>query len=380
MSIADAPVQAARDAVVLSDLFPLAELDAALAGGYVRRSTSADGLLHVLNYTEKAQYESVWNDVTRNCRGLVVSATSGHVLARGFPKFFNLHDHGAGNHHRLPPLPAESPVDISEKVDGSLGILVNDGEKWRIVTRGSADSDQAQYATQCLMDPLWADGWRPADRITYLFEIVYPRNRIVVDYGDYEGLVFLAALDNATGWDVDVPAPLVRHAERHPVDVPIKQLAELIDPEQEGYVVRWADGTRVKVKGAEYLRLHAIVTMCSTKTIWEHLATGLPLDELLDRVPDEFAQWLNRTVSELSEAHAQLTEAAVTAHDALCAQLWPQGVPDAIDRDERKAYAAMAIKDPNRAALFQLLDGKCIANWAWQQVKPEYARPFADEV
>lgn len=366
----------------LADLFDLEALDVEIAGGYVRRTVSQDGRVAVLNYTEKAQYEPRWNAITRNCRGLVIDPKSGEVLARGFPKFFNLHDHAEGNRHGLPPVPDEPPVDVAEKVDGSLGILVHDGERWRIVTRGSADSEQARYATERLLPPLFEYPWAPVAGVTYLFEIVYPANRIVVDYGQDERLVFLAALDNATGRDVPVMPPPTEIAESYPLaDTPVHELPGEIGDTEEGYVVRWADGTRVKVKGAEYVRLHAIVTMVSSKTVWEHLSTGRPLDELLDRVPDEFERWLRRTVDELCDHQATVVGKAHAAFDEVVAGLWPDG-PPAMGRDERKAFAGLATRPEHaevRAALFQLLDGKDISRWAWQQVKPEYARPFANE-
>jgi RNA ligase len=364
----------------LADLLDREHLEADIASGYLRATPSQDGRVIVYNYTEKAQYEPHWCAVTRNCRGLVTDP-HGNLLARGFPKFFNLHDHAEGNRHGLPPIPGEPPVDVAEKVDGSLGILVHDGEKWRIVTRGSADSEQAKYATANLMEPLWQNGWQPEPGVSYLFEIVYPANRIVVDYGSTEELVFLAALDTETGRDVEVEPPPVEWAKTYGTDVPVHELPGQVGPEDEGYVVRWPGGLRVKVKGAEYVRLHAIVTMVSSKTVWEHLSTGRPLDELLDRVPDEFEKWLRATINDLCGQHTALIDEACDEFRDVCRTVWgSEHPPSEIDREARKAFAAVASRSELRAALFQILDGKSPDRWAWLQIKPEYARPFTSDV
>ena len=92
-------------------------------------------------------------------------------------------------------LPNE-PFEVYEKLDGSLGILYWLGDEPYIATRGSFESPQAQIATELLRayDLSGLDRRR-----TYLFEIIYPENRIVVNYDDRRELVLLAIIDTATG-------------------------------------------------------------------------------------------------------------------------------------------------------------------------------------
>ena len=49
--------------------------------------------LTIWNYTEKVQYESLWDDITLQCRGLVTD-DEGDVSARPFKKFFNMEEIG----------------------------------------------------------------------------------------------------------------------------------------------------------------------------------------------------------------------------------------------------------------------------------------------
>ena len=82
---------------------------------------------------------------------------------------------------------------IYEKVDGSLGIsfYCEYSKQWRIITRGHFGSKQAQWAMKYIQDIKMDESLTRGH--TYLFEIVYPENRIGVDYGDFEGLILLHA-------------------------------------------------------------------------------------------------------------------------------------------------------------------------------------------
>src|SRR2546430_2518525 len=80
--------------VTLADLFDPALLSLMVREGYVRVQQHPSAPLVIHNYTEKAQYESVWNEVTLTCRGLI-SAPDGTIVARPYPKFFNHGQPGA---------------------------------------------------------------------------------------------------------------------------------------------------------------------------------------------------------------------------------------------------------------------------------------------
>ena len=66
--------------------------------------------------------------MTLACRGLIVDAASGVVLARPYPKFFNHDQPGA------PDLRMDAPADITDKSDGSLGVLYPDGDGFAVAT------------------------------------------------------------------------------------------------------------------------------------------------------------------------------------------------------------------------------------------------------
>ncbi|WP_201374000.1 RNA ligase [Ktedonobacter robiniae] len=115
-----------------------------------------------------------------------------NIVARPFPEFFNL-DEAIANGEQLP---AED-FEVTEKLDGSLGILYwLDGEP-RLATRGSFTSNQALVGTKIFQERYGSAYFYPD--FTYLFEIIYLANRIVVDYKGMEDIILLAIIETKTG-------------------------------------------------------------------------------------------------------------------------------------------------------------------------------------
>jgi RNA ligase len=127
---------------LLTDVLDPAELASAVDNGHVRVQRHPARPYEIYNYTEACQYAGAWTPVTLACRGLIVTGDT--VLARPWPKFFN---HSEGHAPRLRP---DAPVSVTDKADGSLGILFPDEDGWAVATRGSFTSDQARHATAVL--------------------------------------------------------------------------------------------------------------------------------------------------------------------------------------------------------------------------------------
>src|SRR6202795_4064115 len=254
--------------------------------------------LAIFNYTEAAQFDRLWNDATNVCRGLIVRldgstlTEDAEVVARPFNKFHNL------NTEYLPEtmeanLPNEAPL-VTTKLDGSMGIVYLYGDQYWVATRGSFDSDQARWATAWYRQhaAMFPQGW-PAD-VTPVCEIIYPENRIVVDY-DFAGLVLLSIMDNETGRelaraDADVWAKVNGLQIVEKFDKSLAECAAENTSNEEGYVLTYSNGVKVKVKFAEYVRLHRILTGLNPKTVWEMLSQNQSeaIDKLLadPKMPD----------------------------------------------------------------------------------------------
>lgn len=323
--------------------------------GFVVKQNHPEADLFIYNYTPKAQYDREWNAVTLHCRGLIMDGSK-NVIARPFQKFFNLGEH---ENQRIP----NEAFEVYEKMDGSLGILYWHNNKPFIATRGSFTSEQSAKANLILNTKYSHILPRLNPAKTYLFEIIYPENRIVVDYGATEDLVLLAVLDTQTGKEEpleEVGFPVVK---RYQGVKDIHQLQHLEEDNKEGFVIRFANGLRYKVKFKEYLRIHRIVTQVSNISIWEYLRAGNSLDELLDRVPDEFYQWVKKTNAELLNAYAAIETKAKEQFKEL---------------DDRKATALYFQQCENPAILFNMLDGKNYSDTIWKMLRPKYSRPFTN--
>ncbi|BFU42650.1 RNA ligase [Krasilnikovia sp. MM14-A1004] len=343
---------------LLADVLDLAELASAVDNGHVRTQRHPERPYVIYNYTEACQYSGAWTPVTLACRGLVVDETTGRVLARPFPKFFNHTESHA------PALRPEAPVFVTDKADGSLGVIFRDGDTVAVATRGSFASDQAKHATALLRRRY--PGFTPPDGLTVLVEIVYPENRIVVDYGGLNDLILLGAVEIATGrthgpaavpgW----PGPVV---DAFGYATLAEALAAPPRAGREGLVVHLTDtDERVKIKYAEYVRLHRLVTGLTPRTVWEVLAAGDGLDALTEPLPDEFHAWVKGVAAELT-----------AAVDALAAQIedeYARIVADLPTGWSRREFAAQAVRSPHRGALFQRLDGKDYRPGLWQAVRP----------
>src|SRR5687767_12047572 len=102
------------------------------------RAVYHEGLV-LFNYTQQAQYAGRWNWFEQQSRGLILNAVTGEIVARPFPKFFNLGERT--------PAPNATIDYITEKWDGSLGILYRHNGQFKIATRGSFTGEQAVWAT-----------------------------------------------------------------------------------------------------------------------------------------------------------------------------------------------------------------------------------------
>lgn len=332
------------------------EIGRLVAENYISARRHSDAPLTIYNYTAKAQYDWKWTPETMACRGLIVD-DSGEVVARPFPKFFSIEQRGDD------PLPNE-PFDVFEKVDGSLGILYHVAGRPCIATRGSFDSEQAQWATAWLRE--YHAGARFNPEYTYLFEIVYPGNRIVVDYGDKADLTLLAVIRKSDGKDMpleDLGFPVVRQFDGIG---DFEELARFDRPNFEGFVVRFASGLRVKVKLAEYKRLHRLVTGISARNIWEAMQDEAGLAPVLDCVPDEFYQWVKNVEAELQGKFLEI-EGRAKADFAKRPRA-----------DDRKTLALYFKGCAYPHLLFKMLDGQEYAPMIWKLIYPEHSRPFRD--
>ncbi|WP_310484933.1 RNA ligase [Chamaesiphon sp. VAR_48_metabat_403] len=328
--------------------------------GYIISQTHPTLPLTIYNYTAKAQYDRYWVDATLHCRGLVLD-NHYRPIARPLPKFFNLSEYQG-------TLPDGVP-NIYEKLDGSLIILFHYQGQWEVASRGSFASDQSHMARVLLGN--YREDLDKLDRAyTYLFEIIYPINRIVVDYGSAQRLVLLAAVHTETGAELEhTQVNWIDRAQTYPattlpewIDSIEKTQSELTNC--EGFILRWPNGFRLKYKLADYVRLHRIITRIQAKDIWECLSKKQNLDQFLDAVPDEFYHWVKDTKLELETKYREI--------ETECQQAFK-------DLGDRRQTALYFQTQKYPGVLFLMLDGREYSQVIWKLIKPGYERPFRSD-
>ncbi|WP_367137962.1 RNA ligase [Saccharothrix sp. HUAS TT1] len=343
----------------LDDLFRPEDLAEEIAQGYVRQRHHPKYDYVIFNYTEKAQFGRQWNNVTARCRGLIVDENTSEVLARPFEKFFNYGEAGAAE------IDMWEPVEVTDKIDGSLGILYPTPDGYAVATRGSFESEQALHATEVYRQRYY--DWAPPAGTTALFEIVYPENRIVVDYGDHDDLVLLDILSISSGLSCadrfnsspTWPGPRAKTFEfgsfRDVLTSPPR-------PNAEGLVVRAAlTDHRVKLKQVDYVELHKVVTGLNERVIWERMRSASSDAAIYAGIPDEFRDWVTEVADRLFAEWFDMDTQVETRLAGLAHLV-----------EDRKAFAVEITDEPAwlKACLFLALDGKNYAGIIWANLKP----------
>ena len=339
-----------------------------------------------LNYTLKTQFESYWDRYTEMCRGLIYDTSTNIIEALPFPKIFNLNEVEKSKESNLP----KEEFEILEKVDGSLGILYKNPLKAsepRIATRGSFISNQALWATEFLhKKELDIKDFYPGK--TYLFEIIYPENRIIIDYKGLEALYLLAIKDSDTGEEfsrreVENEANRLGFKIVKKYDYSLKRIQTLIKNDKkleiEGFVIHFLKSNfRVKIKFEEYYRIFRIIKGLNTRLVWEYLKEGKDIQELIYSIPDEFMQWVVDTANNFKEQFDKIENHAKLIYKNLdCIKHLSS------DRIDRKTFALEVQKIDYKAMipiLFNMLDKKSYDDKIWKIVRPKQALTIFEKI
>ena len=226
-----------------------------------------DGALAIFNYNVVANFH---DPIVQEARGIIIDTERCEVVSWPFRKFGN-HNEGYAD-----PIDWKS-ARVLEKVDGSIIKLWYDHARdaWQFSTNGTIRAELAGVDGQIGLS--YADVIRradnysdiPFDRLdrdaTYIFELVSPETRVVIDYG-VTTLYHLGTRSNITGLerceDIGIKTPKA---------YPITSLADCLTAAtalndgntgdtvtNEGFVVVDAEYRRVKVKSPDYIVMHRL--------------------------------------------------------------------------------------------------------------------------
>lgn len=311
--------------------------------------------IFIYNYTQKCSYGRYWDNITLMCRGLILSS-GGEIISNPFPKFFNVEELESPN---LPDIPLE-PFQVYEKLDGSLGILYKTPYGFRISSRGAFASPQADVGSDMLYRHLEQHGNHFQDDLTYLFEIIYPDNKIVIDYGNRAEIVLLAVRETDTGKELPIESFLhlgFTIAKRYDGIKDYTRLKNLFSAEgKEGFVILFEGGMRMKIKFEEYIRLHKLLSGLTKRTVWECLSAGQNVDDFLKDFPDEEYIKIHAAEKKFLNKYLEI--------ETTCKEQFRNDFPD------RKSAAKYILTCKYPSILFKMLDGKDYSDIIWKMLEP----------
>ena len=253
--------------------------------GLVNIKKHPDYPLYLLNYTPRAQYKRRWCHELIHARGLVISQ-DGEIVARPLPKFFN--------HYEIKG-ELEGDFELYDKMDGSLVIMFYYENNRIFCTRGSFTSNQAAKA-QAIFEQKY-NHVIVKKECTYCFEVIYPENKIVVDYGNVEDLFLISMTQTQTGKE-EVTSQFKTVDKIENFENSIKNLVNYNLPNKEGYVVKYKNGFRLKLKFDNYISKHRSKTL-SYNAIKRSMQKMENIN--LEHVPDECYEEVKQIQRELEE-------------------------------------------------------------------------------
>lgn len=342
--------------------------------------------LSIYNYSRTCQYEGKWDDITLNMRGTILDS-EGNVIAAAFPKFFN-YEEVKGSKWEESKIPSKADyVYVQEKVDGSLGLLFYYAGEWHLATKGSFTSEQAIRGMEIIKLKYNLRSF--ITEMVYMCEIIYPENRIVVDYEGQDRVVFLSAWFNGeelhwttakTVFHVSgIKLSDIVHTEQHFAFGPelYDSLKAKNEANKEGFVLRFQPGNfRMKIKFEDYVRLHRILTGFSSKDIWELLMNGEDLEPFLDRVPDEFDRWVRDQIKAFRYGYYTASEYCGKIHDYFRYGKYGDRDPEPTKKEFAEHLEKCNVHPAYRSVCFAMWDGKRYDHIIWNLLKPKYEKPF----
>lgn len=353
---------------VMSEMLDLVEK------GYLVSQTHPTLDLTIFNYSRKTQFDKYWNDITLACRGLVLNS-EGKVIARCLRKFFNLQEVDVS-------LIPKTTFKVYEKLDGSYLQIFKYKNELVFSSRGSFTSDQALKAHEIFYKKYSHLSDQILEGYNYVFEIIYPQNRIVVDYGKVEDIILITVINNETREDrlLDIGFPMVK---QYDALTDIDQILKMHVDNSEGFVIKFdkpndIDPERYKSKYAEYLRLHRILTMCSSRDVWNALRIGDDMTDILERVPDEFDNWIRETKDKLYAEYKVIEDYCLEKFKVINILCLLRALPNgsASNVPSQKLMAQYIYKQKYRSVLFQMMNKQDYSKTIWDMIEPEYERAF----
>ena len=294
--------------------------------GLLRRQETED--LVQYNYSEEvnnAPNGELWDEITMFNRGNIYEKKTGKLIAKAMPKFMNL---GQYTQEQQDKFLSNNSFTITEKMDGCLGILYKYKGKIMCNSRGGFDN----YVTDKIKELL--PKYKMLNTLlTYQcmnVEVISPQTKIICDYGNEENLYLITGYlnidwseyteDNLNMISKVTYMPRVKEYKMTWED--LLKWQKTSTWETEGFVVKFPNGDRIKIKSEDYLRVAKIKSKLNKHHIWKLMKNGYKqkadfLSEYINNVPDELRDLADTYLNEINEDMNKLKQEAYELYEPL---------------------------------------------------------------
>lgn len=302
------------------------------------------------------------NAILRECRGLAFSP-DGKLISRPFHKFFNW-----GEKLEEQDIELTGYESILKKMDGSMiRPLIIDGNIRLATRKGITDiAMQAEVFTAAkdnyiaLISSYCNSGYTP------IFEWCSRQNQVVIEYIK-ENLILLAVRENKTGAYLSYEA--LEKAGKN-FNVPVVEIVHTDNPlkakdleDEEGYVIVYPDGHRLKIKSDWYVKLHKAKELIGREKDLLNLYLNGNVDDVLPLLPV-------KDRLEVVDFLTSFTEETITTAKRLDG-IFTNIVKKMPDTFTRKEFAHEVLKlDPKyKWIMFLMLTGKSTLELLYEALK-----------
>ncbi len=207
------------------------------------------------------QLETPKNDITNECRGLIINTIDNSVVA--YP-FYRFNDYNGEKIN-------EDGLKVFEKIDGSLITLYHYKDTWNVATKTTPDAHGLIYSREKSIRELFTEVF--ADKFqyletdkTYVFEFSYHNNNIEKIKNHYtkqgitektvDDISLLMVRSNIDFKEIDIDAykSMFKLVESYNIDLAtaINNTRNLDPVYNEGYVLMDANFNRYKLKSPQF--------------------------------------------------------------------------------------------------------------------------------
>ena len=264
-------------------------------------------------------------------RGKIIDLTTMEIVSYPFDKFFNINEVPETQEATITEkLKNSKYIYATDKKDGSTIVISRYKGEPLITTNGSFDNELTTLAKEILKKKYPNFLKELQSGYTYIFELIHPQNKIVIDYGSEEDLYLLSIreLQNHKLLPLDEIHEFAKHyGFPCPAIFDFKNLEHILhiarnleDTHKEGWVVRIGENNGneciVKIKLRKYIEMHSLFGHVRLSFVYKHLLNGT-LDDVLAIANNEQQRQIQQKIIIINNIRTEIEKRAIAQGDTL---------------------------------------------------------------